>query len=475
MSTRVDQLLAELKSGAISVTSEFRDEKKQTKSSQRIQRLKLEPKKQSKVLVLTELALPFDPRDGSETTFNNSNKFRPELSVENAVRLYQALAKEVPATKELLCRRSEVNPDDWVIDDPDEINEMSVKIFSKFRTPVVYSVNAFKCMMRNVTGKQYPTLYSVNINADPITGEILSYRDENGDVINHAPLVTDMSRLLNDLAYEEKRTKEEQIKNKEVNMTEKEFEEFKKQVNNRRFCITSIAPVNYSIGIELPLDDDGNVDKNLIEEEWDLKCLLSHMVYIKFNGEFLKGLDKIKLNRYKSLDTCLNFMAMDLLCGTDKDSLKLYQSSAYDAPRGEFKKEPLFAKLNDALNELYVPETHLEKIAISSTFMHKYTTDLENALIDGLAHPRYLDPKDPFLTRRVVERNDEILKTLFPEEIDDIYMRNDMQLHDGFLDEDESLKDGAEFAKDAVNDDNFEDDLESLDDLEGDVDLPLDI
>ena len=117
MST-VEQLLEELKSGSISVTSEFRDEKKQSRNVQRISRLKNETKKQSRIAILTELALPFDPRDGSDKVFNNSNKFRPELSCENAIRLYQALAKEVPATKEMLCRRSGMEPDEWVIDDP---------------------------------------------------------------------------------------------------------------------------------------------------------------------------------------------------------------------------------------------------------------------------------------------------------------------------------------------------------------------
>lgn len=470
MST-VEQLLEELKSGSISVTSEFRDEKKQSRNVQRISRLKNETKKQSRLAILTELALPFDPRDGSDKVFNNSNKFRPELSCENAIRLYQALAKEVPATKEMLCRRSGLEPDEWVIGDPNEINEMSMRIFKKFRTPIVYSVYAFRCSMRNVTGQQFAKNYSVDVKIDPTTGETIGYTNENGEFIHGEPLVAKLAKLLNDLGYEEKRDMEEKVRNKQVQMNEEQLNAFKSQVNTKRSSITSIAPVNYMLCLELPLDDLGNLDKNLANEEWDAKTLLSYMRYVKLNQSVSNGLDKVRSKRYEKFDTAPNFMVMDLNCGNEKDSLKLYQSTTYDVLQSEFKNEDMFPKINNALNEVYVPETHLEKIAIASTYMSKYSSDLETIMVEALSHPNYLKPDDEFLTKRVVERNEEVLGMIFPEEINEIFIRNDMDMNvEGNLDEEQSLKDGAELAKEAVMEEDFDEDF---DDIEDDVELDI--
>src|SRR5690606_32484897 len=124
-----DDLISKLKSGQLATVSalKLRSESAQQKIKlKRIEKLKREEKKRSKLLFALEIAVPFNPFTGEEDDqYNVDNKYRPLMSATTSAILLKKLAAGNEKVKQSFMDRAGVET--WDLSAPEVLTEEDKK------------------------------------------------------------------------------------------------------------------------------------------------------------------------------------------------------------------------------------------------------------------------------------------------------------------------------------------------------------
>lgn len=431
LNNRIDEILANLRAGSTSVTSEYRNEDAQVKTRvKRIATLKKQSKKKSKVLVVTELALPFNPLTGKEDEHYNRNcKYRPIMSTETAMLTYKKLADENPDTKQAFLNRTGLTEDQWDTSDVTTITDTDKKIFNKHRYPVIFTLNVVDINIPTFTGRPFARQYRVDVNRDMMTGAI------EGEI----PLPLRINKLMADMANEAVKELEADVKEGRKNLNKEDLKEAKKKIY-KDVVVSSDRPMNFILALEVPLNHQSVIDAETQLADLTDADIFNMLRLVKQSEKFKIALDNYINGSYAPLDVYNNFWEFDMICPNNEDAMELGKNTNFEKAMVQLKTHKDFGKFNESFMNFMDADQNLEGTFLASSYVTNFNTDLENNLIDAVEG--IIDLEDVRLTARVLQANQEIVSIIFGEDGDAKLVEAEVgMVPEGNLDEKESAED----------------------------------
>ena len=386
----------------------MRSEELQTKQRvARIPSLKKKLKKKSKLLLVLDLAIPFNPETGEvDELFNPSHKFRPAVSATSAALMVKLYASKCKKTKEVLMKQAGVTS--WDTSDTDTFTDEDRTIFSKYRVPRLFSMNVVTVNIPAIT-KDFSRDYAIKVDRDPKTGEL----------VGEPPIALKINKLFNNKIYEQIQHLEDQCASGEINLTDEQKKTRKRDIYSTN-PVSDDHPVNWAEIIELPLTANFaiNADVNVASlTAEDVKPLVVNSRYSK------KLHDKVTSYMTGELvvfDRYFDFFEMDMNCPTDGDEqtkegkMQIGLNTTFDNPVYKLTDLPECETIKSAVREYLDSDLDIEKEILRSIYVSEYSEDLEQQLIKAL--PTVFDLDDDFCTTEVLKANKDIISLAFGDE-----------------------------------------------------------
>ena len=427
----------------------------------RIKNLKKDIKKKSKLLVVAELAFPFDPTTGEVTDeFNQDTKYRPALSATTVALAMKDSAEQNPKLKEKLMKRAGIT--EWDTTNCEEFNDTDWKIFEPYRVPRIFTVVATHINIQAMNTGSFGRDFAVDVKRDPRTGE----------VIGPMPSFLKVNKLFNDKAYEQIKEYEDQIQSGKIKQTADQQQETKLQIRNSS-PVSDDRHINYIQAFEVPLDNEYIVDTKVDFAADDAE------VQTRCNKKIQTVLDSYLDGSFRRFDHYFDFWEIDMSCpvkgdtscmsgkaalgrDTKFDKGTICLNSADDYHNGEDTQN-----IVDAVSAYLDKELNVEEKMRRSIGVSVFDESVENDMFRTLK--TVIDLKDRYITQKVAQANAEVISLIFGEEGDAFLEEIDANVSDkdeGALDE----KDSAVAAKAAKYDLESSDFNNDAADLMGDLD-----
>lgn len=383
----------------------MRSEKAQEKAkAYRIPRLKKALKKKSKLLIPTDIAIPFNPKTGvADDTFNEDTKFRPALAAESVVKMCKIMAKENEDSKQAFIRGSGVL--DWDLENPDEITEQDIKIFSRFKVPRIFTIPVVSVNIPLVTKSAYATKYSIEVNRDPVTGEI----------IGEEPGIFKINKIFRDKLYEEIQDFEDKIQSGELKLDDKQQKEERGHIWQKN-PVSEDRPDNWIIAIELPLTNSYDLSADIDYSAMTADSVKGHVVISGYTKGMKDAIAKYLDGSWAKFDKSLNYYELDMSCpatgdeSTNEGKMLLGKDTQFEKPSECIESQldsDVLAVFDSAVVDYLDQAEDIETIVRRSTFIRPYTPELEEQLYKAL--PTVLNTEDKFFTKKVMEANREVM------------------------------------------------------------------
>lgn len=428
ITAKVDEIISVLRSGSVSVASEYRNEDAQVKRKvKRIDSLKKAPKKKSKVMVITELALPFNPLTGKEDEqFNRNNKYRPIMSTETAMLTYKKLANENTDTKSAFLNRTGLT--EWDTSDLDNINDVDRTIFNKHRYPVIFTLNVVDINIPTFTGRPFSRQYRLDVNRDATTGAI------EGEM----PLALKINKLMADMANEAVKELEQDVKDGKLKYTKDDLADAKRKIY-KDVVVSSDRPMNFVLALEIPLNAQSQISNETQLKDLTDAEIFSMLRLVKMSSKFQVALNNYIDGSYAPLDVFNNFWELDMICTKDEDAMELGKNTNFEKAMVQMVNHPDFKDFNQSFVNFMDEDQKLEQTFLASSYVTNFNPDLENNLLDAVAN--IIDLESPRMTKRVLQANQDIISIIFGEEGDSKLVEAEVgMVPEGNLDEKESAK-----------------------------------
>lgn len=402
----LEQVVAQFKNLNVPTTSKIRNESLQTKVTvPRINRIKKERKKKSKLLVLREVALDFDPLTGMETdTYNRDSKYRPALSATTMMLKLKELAEVNEATKLAILRKCGMDLTEWDTTDVDHLNKTDKEVFLKHLYPSIYTVNVCKVKLKSIANNNFGRDFKVDVTRDRMTGQ----------VVGEEPLLLKLNRFLNMVSTEEYNKLAEE-NDKTGAKTADEMKEIRKKIRDRTVLVSSDRPANHIIAIELPLNERTEIPADFSLTGWERKDFLDHMVLIPVSGKLKIALDNYQNGTYYKADVHNDFLEIDMYCSNDEDKMELGKNTSYEKPSESVKERKDYDAFVESFIEFMDNDNNLEGIFQASSFISEVKPDTEAALCDAVA--AFIPEDDERLTANVVSANAEVVNRMYSDEL----------------------------------------------------------
>lgn len=448
-------LLEKLLNGEIKAGSELniRNENRQTRNFvKKINKLKRENGKISRLLILKEVALPFDALTGSQENFNDNYKWRLAVGQKDVMLAIKKSANENEKLKQIYMTKARVS--EWNTEDVNNLTEADMKIF---RPHTVMETFTFPCVHVNIpifTGGQYGADYHIDVKRDEITGEII------GEV--PAPLV--INKFFRDMAFEEVQALRTANANSRNPLNEKDLKEKTSSIFKKNPVSDEIRK-NFFIAVEVPLNS-----RRKFEDGYSLKGVTpadieKMLVLIPKNGDIVKAMSDYFDGTREEFDVHPDFWELDMKCpASSSDQLDLANNTAYDLSFVQRVEQvdgfedfvKALAQFRDESSE------NLEKIVTASVRLRKLTSADEENLIE--ASGSLIDTDSEFLTKKVIVANSNYLQLALGDKGDALLCQAEMGMTaEGQLDEAQAKKESKEYDVSAMMN-NFGDGDDIIDD-----------
>ncbi|GAA0101657.1 hypothetical protein UT300012_23720 [Paraclostridium bifermentans] len=410
---KINEIMSSIMECGTDTISTFRDESAQEKvRMKRIPKLKKEPKKKSKILIVTELAIPFNPATGKEDdVYNRVSKCRPVMATETAMVLYKKMASENPDVKKAFMQRSGLK--DWDLSNVTELTAEDKQVFNKFRYPVVYTLNTCKVNIPNVTRSKFGKDYKVDVNRDKNTGMI----------IGEMPVILQINKFLGDLVRVEVEWLEADIKAGRRDLTD---EDKKKEISKlyNSVVVESDRPSNFVLALEIPLAADSTVKEDVNFKELENADVFDFLCLVPMNSKFKEAIGKYQDGSYKLIDKYNNFWEIDMLCSSDEEPKDLGRNTTFEKPMQFLKDLPEFDGFNEAFTKFMDndKENQLEKKFLASSYIIPMTDQVQSNVLDAISN--IVPPDDKRLLEGVIKANASIIPLIYGEEVGDEILAN---------------------------------------------------
>lgn len=372
-------------------TVALRDESKQVyKKREGIKSLEYDKNKISRVLVLKQLKMPFNPVTGEEDeTFNYSNPFRTNMSITSTLKQLIPLWKEdIEQAREegresVLDRINDITGADLTEEDLDN-EKVLHKALREIELPQIFTLPAITINCKAVTNSDYARKYVVDFDRD--AWEALPSEEK----AQKRPLWD----LFNGLFLTRARI--------EVNELEENAEYLAKSDDDKKSArkviwsknpIATERPVNWCLAFEFPLDEEEfTIEGGLasFSEEKIRKCLR----LVKLNKGLSSALADIKPEgkTHKRDDSYVDFYEFEFSCGEEDpktDMGQLVMNSKFQTPKDGLDREEgyeeFIARLNKVIDSLTDNgEKSLDEFVKPHLRASVYTGAVEEKLIQAL-------------------------------------------------------------------------------------------
>lgn len=382
--------LEELKEKGETAVSKYqmRNEANQTKVKvKRFPKLKKEVKKKSKLLVFTELAIPFNPLTGeADEKYNADNKFRPTLAAETTALMLKKEANTNEKTKEAFMRRAGV--DTWDTS-KEEFTEEDAQIFKKYRVPRIFSVPVVNINIPVMT-KDYSRNYILHVDRDPRTGEL----------IGEEPLCLTANRFFRTLAYAEVEEYKDQV-DKGLVTDDKEMQ--KKKISNilQKVPVSDDHPSNWIMLAEMPLQNNYTLSSDIKLAGMSSESVTDYIRCSNYSKGIRLAIEKYIAGDYAKYDTHFGFYEIDMAGPASGDTpAQIGLDTTYEKPTEALSDSAGYENAKQAIIEYTDNLNDLEDVMLASMRLTEYDDQVEAQLAKALK--TVIDVNSKYLTDEVI-------------------------------------------------------------------------
>ena len=394
--------------GAAASRLDLRNEKKQVRlKNQYVPKLSKDKDKCSKLLVLADTAIPFDPFKGETTDFYNpKKKFRPEITIETVIKALKAHFKEVgvedPGYKKLL---EKIDLEELDLTDVEKVTEEEVKAFSKYKVPEMVSLPVMNVLSPTLNNVDFAVPYITNFKRDTeFDGEVILEEGEKyPEVLRIVELYKQIQIEKHNVWLEENEALDDKKKKRHFGDTLKEVP------------ISDDYVKNTILAIELPLGSDLRVkDLSKITVE-DLRKAVVHTSY---SGDFATRIRDIRTKFKDTRDIYPNFYEVDMTVGDEDDKALRARNAKFVNSEFPLKDCEGFSKFLPVLNEFLDGLSGREEMITSTVARKKINDDFIKNFTEVLALEVPFDTIEPYLTTNLGKRYGDLLASIYDLKVD---------------------------------------------------------
>lgn len=399
-----DEIFSKMMSGEISGQSKLgmRSEAIQHRySAKRIPKLEKKLKKKSKLLVVAELAVPFNPATGeADETYNPTTKFRPAFSATTTALYLKSMANENEVCKQAFMKRAGVG--EWDTSDNTTLTDVDKKVFGKYRVARIFTVPVVKVNIPKMTNRKFAKDYAVYVN-----------RDDTGKIIGEMPMILKVNKLFRDICYEKCTDLQSKVDSGELTLNQEQISERKKKFR-QEVAVSDVSPSNWVQIVELPI-----TSKYELTSEVDLANItpdvLDDMTVIAKVTESIENcINSYIRGDFEMFDKYFDFFEMDMSCPVtgEDDPMLIGKGTTIDSPKVSLSMNPAamnhVSKLEQAFSEYVDAGEDIESTIRRSTYISDYNEEVDSQIIGTLN--TVLDVVDnPFVTKKVIQANAEVI------------------------------------------------------------------
>lgn len=378
----------------------------QRQGTSRIPLLKKALKKKSKLLLVTELAVPFNPETGvSDETWNTDNKWRPPYSATFGALYLKSQANENETLKKELMQRAGVS--EWDTSDTENFTVQDWTVFIKYRVPRIFTVPVVSINIPVMTNGDFAKDYAVSVARDPMTGE----------VVGEVPGFLKVNKMFRDKIYEEIKEYDDKVASGELKKTEQQQSEDKSAIRGQN-PVSDDHPSNWVEIIEIPVTNQYKISDDINTVSITAEDVKSLQVLSRKAKNITTTLDSYKNGEYSRFDKYFDFYEMDMGCPVEGDAdskrgkMTIGKDTKYEKPSFPIFEYEDANKIISAVREFLDNDDNLENKVRRSMFIAPYTEETENQLYASLE--TVLDiAQDPFMTKKVLLENTEVITLAF--------------------------------------------------------------
>lgn len=441
------ELLEQLMNGEIKAGSELniRNEKRQSlKFTKKIGKIQRKADKHSKLLLLKELALPFDAFTGSTEIYNDDYKWRPSIGQEGLMLAIKEKCNQDENLKRLYLSKTKLS--DWDTTNTTEINAEDRDLFRRLSTLQTFTFSCVKVNIPMFTGSKYPVDYHIEVKRDPLTN----------DIIGDLPVPLMINKFFRDLYYEEATAFEEENAKSKSPLNEKDLKEKKKSIYSKNPISQEIRK-NFHLAVEIPMVRGNKFQENYSFKDMTYKEIEPMLVYLTKDDEIHKNMNKYFTGEIPSMDLYTDFYEIDMECPSSRvvgdNQLELYKKTSYNYPIGVKVADVTgFEDFSKALatyrdNSMKT----LETVMTASVKMRKLSSTDEDNLIEAAG--KLIDINSPYLTKKVIQSNLQFLTLALGDKADALLCQASMGMSaEGNLNEAEAKKENEKYNINAMMD-----------------------
>lgn len=411
----------------------------------RIPRLQKALAKKARLLVVTELALPFNPMTGVEDeNFNVDNKYRPPYSATSVALSLKIKANEDEVVKKGLMQRAGVT--EWDTSNTEQFTEEDWNIFGRYRVPRIFTVPVVHINIPAMTKSDFGRDYEISV-----------VYDESGSIVGEVPGVLKVNKLFRDKIYEEISEYQGKVDSGEIKVSEKDRKEAISKIFQKN-PVSGVQPSNWLQMFELPLTRTYELADGENYNNFDAKAAEDCMVLTKYSKRLSTAMSHYTDGEYKKQDKYFDYFIFDMSCPSEGDDKTDYGrgqislGTEYGKPGfpmvdEQALTEEQFKNFSAAITEFLDNGDKIEEDVRRSMYIQPYTDEVESQLYMSLG--TVLDVEhDKYLTQRVIDANREVISLAFADKGDFILDEVDAGISDrkeGNLDEQEAATVAKEY------------------------------
>ena len=412
------EMMEKMRNGEVSTTSKLnlRNEKKQSRIiTGKIPGLKKVKKKISRLLIIKEVAIPFNPWTGApDETYNEDMKFRPELSFSTTALMLKNFYNDNPEVKETFMKALRIKS--WDTSNTEALNQEDLEVLRIIRPTRIASPRVIGLGCKTVTNSPYVSNYEAGFD-----------RDNEGDIVmpegskRDYPEILEMNRAYSSIFFEEYAAWEkDNIAESDEKKKAKRWEILGKNP------ISGDRSLNLAVAIEIELDNKMQPKVPLADlTAVDLKNMLVH---IKVSSKIKGALEELEdADKFLHKDTNLDFLELDMIVGNeDNDAERGTNTKFTTAAEYKIKDDSSYDKFIKEVSTMLDEYGDMELPLKKSAVYKKIDETVIQRLYACLASEVKFNTIQPYLTKEILNASANILSDIYGDPIDNMTMESAM-------------------------------------------------
>lgn len=435
------------KAGAGKSRLSLRNEARQNRaSSGRLPKVKKEKNKQSRLIFLKELAIPFNPYTMDTEEYNSLDKYRPEISVSSLIGVLKTYYNENSEAKEKFLKEAGV--DSWDTSKPEEVTKEDRDVFKKYTVTKIISND-----MMNITS---PIMNKVKF---PCPYRVTYKRDEFGEVViepgKEYPKELAIANFYKSVYIEAYNEWEANNKNKSDADKKEEFKKFIKKVPVSNDYVQNTLAV-----FELPLDSNLQVANLGDMTKEDIK---KHLFNINLSSSLKTQLEDLTGRYAERRDIYTDILECDMIVGNEDDDMLRGKNTKFPNAEVPLKDMPGFDKFYANLVEVIDELDNLESLLYRSVARNKIDDNTLEVLAEAMAKEQPIEVIEKWISQDSIKRNSGIISFIYGDDANDLFISPEEQLEGTVTKEQEKLADinlKEELSEEAFSDVTLTDDAD---------------